>query len=74
MAYDTTQVLSVFDALSDKIKNQLDEQFKQGRIKGTDYANVYSNLMNTVLQLSFESPIKDSQVKQIEKQIAIMNK
>jgi len=74
MAYDIDQVTSTFNSLTEQIKNQLNEQFELGRIKGTDYANVYSSLMNTALQLSFETPIKEAQVEQIKKQTSIMNR
>jgi len=70
MAYDIEQVKTVYDELTAKVKADLDEQFNKGRLKGTDYANVYSTLMNTCLQLAFQAPLneeqKNTQVKQQE--------
>ncbi len=73
MAYDIEQVKTVYDELTAKVKADLDEQFNKGRLKGTDYANVYSNLMNTVVQLAFESPLKEAQVKQTDAQTELIN-
>ncbi len=72
--YDIAQINSVYDDLAHKIKTDLDEQFNRGRIKGTDYATVYSNLMNTILQLSFDAPLKDTQVLAEQEQINVQKK
>lgn len=47
------------------MKADLDREYKTGKLKGTDYANVYANLMNTALQLAFESPLKEQQLLKI---------
>ena len=62
MAYDVNQVNSVFSELVKDVLQELDTQFNKGRIKGTDYATVYSNLLNTILQLSVDTPVKDNQI------------
>ena len=69
--YDTAQINSVYNDLANKVKTDLDEQFNKGRIKGTDYATVYSNLMNTILQLSFTAPLRDEQVKDTQEGIKL---
>jgi hypothetical protein len=74
MAYDIQQVLEVFDSLSSKVKEKLDEQYNNGRIKGSDYANVFNNLMNTILQISIDVPLKDSQIKNQDKDLEIKDK
>jgi hypothetical protein len=66
MAYDINQVEEAFDKLTAKVKAELDVQFNKGRIKGTDYTTVYSTLMNTVLQLCVDIPLKDKQVEKLD--------
>lgn len=72
--YDTEQISEVFDVLVNKIKQELDDQYTRGRLKGTDYANVYSNLMNTALQLANQSPINESQVNKNNEDILLIKK
>lgn len=71
MAYDIAQVTSVYDTLTAKVKTDLDAQFNAGRLKGSDYSNVYSKLMSECLQLAFEAPLKAEQILSIEKDIAL---
>jgi len=68
MAYDTNQIRRVYDELTQKIKNDLNEQFINGRLKGSDYANVYASLMSTCMQLAFEAPLKEAQTGLIKEQ------
>lgn len=68
MSYDITQVGSVYDSLTTKVKTDLDEQFNLGRIKGSDYANVYAQLIQTCIQLAFKSPLDDIQVQLYQRQ------
>jgi len=68
MAYDIEQVKTVYGELTAKVRADLDDQFNKGRLKGTDYANVYSTLMNTCLQLSFQAPLNEEQTKLYERQ------
>jgi len=68
MSYDIAQVESVYDSLTTKIKTDLDEQFNLGRIKGSDYANVYAQLIQTCIQLAFKSPLDDIQVQVYQRQ------
>ena len=56
---DLKRVIDTYDVLSAKVKNDLNDEFKKGRIKGTEYANVYSNLMGIILQLAFQTPEQD---------------
>jgi len=74
MAYDIDQVLDVFDKLADKVTSHLDIQFNKNRIKGTEYASVYSTLMNTILQLSIDTPIKELQVENSKKDLDVKTK
>lgn len=67
--FDISLVNSVYDDLSSKVKTDLDEQFNRGRIKGTDYANVYSQLMNQILQLAFQTPLQSAQIDNINKDL-----
>ena len=69
--YDIEQIRYTYKQLTDDIKSDLDKEYKSGRLKGTDYANVYVNLMNTAMQLAFESPIKEQQVMEIKSRRAL---
>ena len=60
--YDITQVQSVYDSLTTKVKADLDEQFNLGRLKGSDYTEVYTKLMDECLQLAFKAPIEEQQI------------
>ena len=67
--YDMTQVSLNFNILSGNIKKELDEQFDSGKIKNTEYADVYNKLMSQALGHAFESPIKEQQMLQLEAQV-----
>jgi hypothetical protein len=73
MSYDINQFNSVYDSITSKIKTDLDEQFNLGRLKGSDYANVYAQLMQTALQLAFKAPLEDEQKQSIAKDIDVKN-
>lgn len=66
--YDIKQIRDIYRQLTDDIKADLDKEYKSGKLKGTDYANVYANLMNTALQITFESPLKEQQVLEVKSQ------
>jgi len=68
MAYDLEQVKTAYDELTAKVKADLDEQYSLGRLKGSDYANAYTQLMSQVLQLSFQTPLNDAQVQLYDRQ------
>jgi len=71
MAYDLTQVTTAYNTLTTNIKNDLDEQFNLGRIKGSDYANVFAQLMQTCIQLAFQTPTQSTQIDNINKDIEL---
>jgi len=73
--FDIELVKSVYSELSSLIKTDLDNEFNKGRIKGSDYAKVYSQLIDRVLQLSFQAPdvAKDIELKQAQKDELIKN-
>ena len=68
MAYDLTQVTTTYKALTALVKADLDEQLAKGRIKGTEYAETFKALMNTCLQLSMDTPLKDEQAQLYKRQ------
>ena len=74
MSYDFNQVTTMFDTLATKAESYLDKQFDKGRIKGTEYSAVFSNLMNTIIQVSVDIPLKDVQVKNGDKDLEVKNK
>ena len=71
--YDMSQVVVNFKILGGQIKTELDKQFDEGRIKGTEYADVFNKLMSQALGFAFESPTKDAQTQQIEAQTELIN-
>ena len=68
MAYDFDQIEEAFDRLSVKVEEKLSAEHKAGRIKGTEYADVFNNLMAEILRLSFQTPVNDMQVQFTERQ------
>ena len=69
--YDIQQVRDIFKQITDDIKSDLNKEYEEGRLKGTDYANAYTQLMSVALQLAFESPVKEQQVLEIKSQRAL---
>jgi len=67
--FDIQLVNSTYDDLANKVKTDLDEQFTLGRLTGSDYANVYATLMNTILQLAFQTPEKEQQIALQQQQV-----
>jgi len=65
---DLKRVIDTYEVLSEKVKQDLDEQFTNKRLKGTEYANVYANLMSTILQLAFQTPRQDHEICHIDAQ------
>jgi hypothetical protein len=61
MAYDIAQVVSTYKTLTGLVRGDLQIELDANRIKGTEYADTYQALMNTCLQLSMETPLKDEQ-------------
>jgi len=52
--YETIQ--ETYDALKDKVISDLNDQFTAGRIRGTEYADVYAQLMQIIIQESSRAP------------------
>ena len=75
MYFDKTMVTDLYDTLTGKIKTDLDAQYTIGRLTGSDYANVYAQLMGQCLQLAYQTPIqdKDIELKQTQKDEMIKN-
>ena len=69
MAYDLNQVSETFDVLTEKVKTELDIQWNNNRLKGTDYAEAYTTLMNTIIQVCVDTPVKDKQINKVDKDI-----
>ena len=65
---DLNRVIEAYTILSSHIKNDLNEEFVNDRITGSDYSTTYSQLMSVVLQLSFSAPEKDALVCQVKSQ------
>ena len=71
--YDINQVKSVYDELTAKVKVDLDEQFNLGRLKGSDYTEVYAKLMDECLQLAFKAPVEEQQTINLLKDLDVKN-
>lgn len=63
---NSTQVLKgksngtgTFDKLMDSVNLYLDDQYKSGRLKGTDYANVMLGSIQAVLQSSLQFTLQE---------------
>ena len=63
---DLKRIIDTYEVLSTKVKQDLDEEFTNKRLKGTEYATVYSNLMSTILQLAFQTPKQDHEICKID--------
>ena len=69
MAYDYGEVALGFATLSKLVETKLAGEYESGRIKGTEYADVFNQLMQEILKLSFDSPLKDSQKELVDAQV-----
>ncbi len=70
--YDMRQVVVNYQLLAGQIKKELDIQFDEGRIKGTEYADVFNKLMQQAINHAFDSPLKEQQVLQATEQIGLI--
>jgi DNA primase len=69
MAYDYGEIALGFATLSKLVETKLAAEYETGRIKGTEYADVFNQLMQEILKLSFDSPLKDSQKELADAQV-----
>ena len=63
----------VFDKLIEAVNANINIQYDKGRIKGTDYANVYLGSMQAVLDQSVQYTIQTRQL-QISKTPSLLGK
>jgi hypothetical protein len=65
----------VFDKLMNSVNLYLDDQYKSGRLKGTDYANVLLGSMQTVLaqsvQYALQEKLLEAQIDDVRKGIEL---
>jgi len=70
--------LNALDQVNNKIEGYLDKQYNKGRLKGSDYANVYAQLISTAIQTTmsqgFNANQQENQNKQTDAQIKLMSK
>ena len=59
---DLVDVTTLYGELTNLVKNDLDEQWAKKRIKGTEYADVYSKLISTSLQLAVNGATKNAEL------------
>ena len=64
--------LNALDQVNSKIEGYLNNQYNKGRLKGTDYANVYAQLISTAIQTTmnqgFSANQQENQTKQTDAQ------
>jgi len=65
---DLSKTTEAYTTLTNLVKTDLNELWESKRIKGTEYADVYSALMNTCLQLAMDAPAKEAQTKLYDRQ------
>ena len=73
MAVNINEISTVYDSLEAKIKATLDEQWNNGRLTGSDYAQVLSSTLVQAMQLAVQSvqnqPEIDAKVALEQKQL-----
>jgi len=74
MAYDMDAVKTAYSDLTELVKIDLNEQFEKKRIKGSEYADVYNNIMNTALQLAMDAPAKAAQIDIANQELLLKQK
>ncbi len=67
--FSSSNFNSVFTTLSTALKTELDLQFTNRRIIGSEYANAYTQLMDTVLKLAYGDQLTQAQIAQSEAQV-----
>lgn len=54
----------VFDTLMRAMKEHLEQEFRQGRIKGSEYANVYLGSVQAVMQTALQFVVQQTELNQ----------
>jgi hypothetical protein len=49
----------VFDKIMESVNAQIDNQYEQNRLTGTEYAQVYTSMATTAMQLAFDFVVKE---------------
>jgi hypothetical protein len=60
--FDGANFETVFNKLATSVKTELDLQFTERRIIGSEYANAYTQLMDTVLKLAYGDQANQSAI------------
>ena len=74
MAFDLNLVSESFEMITNKFKVELQEQLASGRIKSTEYADVYKSLMDRAMQLAWQTPTLDMDISLKQKQEELADK
>jgi len=76
MAVDIQGIEALYDSLEAKIKATLDEQWNEGRLTGSDYAQVLSSTLTETMQLAVKTvqnqPIVDAQIAESNAKISLL--
>ena len=67
--FNSAAFSTVFSTLTTAIKTELNLQWDEKRILGNEYANVYAQLMDTALKLSYGDQIQQAQINKIDADI-----
>jgi len=71
--FSSSNFNSVFTTLSTALKTELDLQFTNRRIIGSEYANAYTQLMDTVLKLAYGDQQAQASIELTGAQVAAQN-
>lgn len=67
-------VKTAYDELSAKVRADLMVEYEEQRLRGSDFAKVYSQLMSGVMQLAMQMPIQEQELLIKQKELEIKQK
>lgn len=67
-------VKAAYDELSAKVREDLMAEYNEQRLRGSDFAKVYSQLIGGAMQLAMQMPIQEKELLIREKELEIKQK
>jgi len=64
--FDIAQVVSNYNLITTEFTTDLTEEFRAGRIKGTEYADTYQKLMALAMQEAMTTPLQAAQIRKLD--------
>ncbi len=71
---DLNRFIEIYDAVSTLVLKDLESQFSQGRIKGTEYSKVYSQLIGKCLEIASKVALDDYQSCVLKEQSELLQR